>query len=58
MQYGYMHLYENYKVDIIMLPSAQPNFSADRIGRNHEGNTQEGNTGYVVFHPRISWEID
>jgi hypothetical protein len=58
MKYAYMQLYEYYKVDIIMLPSAQQNFSADTVGRNHEGNTQEENIGYVVFRPWISWEID
>jgi hypothetical protein len=31
MQYAYMHLYEYYKVDIV-LPSAQLNFSADTVG--------------------------
>jgi hypothetical protein len=49
MQYAYMHLYEYYKVDIIMLASAQPNFSADTVGRNHEENTLEENATYVVF---------
>jgi hypothetical protein len=23
----------------------------------HEGNTEEENDGYVVFNPRISWDI-
>ncbi len=41
MQYAYMHLYEYYKVDI-MLPSAQLNFSADTVGRNHEGKYPGG----------------
>ncbi len=53
MQYAYMHLYEYYKVDIIMLPSAQLNFSADTVGRNHEENTLEENTTYVVFKKNI-----
>ncbi len=47
-----MQLYEYYKVDIsIMLPSAQLNFSADTVGRNHEGNNPGG--GYRLRRLQI-----